>query len=106
MAYGVLTVVIAMLFKFVPDVELKWRDTWIGAASTALLFSVGKYVIGLYLGAASVGSTFGAAGSAVVFMVWIYYASLILFLGASITRVVAYRPKVSEFAEPEAAPPR
>jgi membrane protein len=104
-AYGVLTVFIAMLFKFVPDVQLKWRDTWIGAATTAALFSVGKYVIGLYLGAASIGSTFGAAGSAVVFMVWIYYASLILFLGASITRVVAYRPKISEFAEPENGDP-
>ena len=65
------------------------QDTWLGVACTALLFTIGKYFIGLYLGRASVGSAYGAAGSAVVFMVWIYYASLILFFGAELTKVLA-----------------
>jgi membrane protein len=89
LAFMVLTGFMAMLFKYVPDVSLAWRDTWIGAGTTALLFTLGKYAIGVYLGTASVGSAFGAAGSAVVFMVWIYYASLILFIGAEITSAIA-----------------
>ncbi len=86
---GLITVLIAMIFKILPDAEIDWRDTWFGALITALLFTIGKFLIGLYLGQASVGSTYGAAGSAVVLMVWIYYASLILFFGAKITQVVA-----------------
>jgi membrane protein len=86
---GLFTVLLALLFKYVPDAKIAWRDTWAGAAVTAVLFTVGKYAIGLYLGQASVGSAYGAAGSAVVLMVWVYYASLILFLGAEITQVLA-----------------
>jgi membrane protein len=86
---GLITVLIAMIFKFLPDAKIEWRDTWLGAFITSLLFTIGKYLIGLYLGQASVGSTYGAAGSAVVLLIWIYYASLILFFGAKITQVMA-----------------
>lgn len=86
-----ITVVIALIFKFLPDVEIAWRDVWVGAVITSALFAVGKYVIGLYLGHAGVGSGFGAAGSIVVLMVWVYYTSLILFFGAEITQVYARR---------------
>jgi membrane protein len=88
---GVITILFAMLFKFLPDAEIRWRHVWAGAALTAVLFTVGKQLIGAYLGHASVGSSFGAAGSIVVLTVWVYYASLILFLGAKITRVHADR---------------
>lgn len=86
---ALITVLIAALFKFVPNVRLGWRDTWIGAFVTALMFTGGKVLIGIYLGRASVGSAYGAAGSAVVLMVWVYYASLILFFGAALTKVLA-----------------
>lgn len=80
---------LAMLFRYVPDVEISWRDTVIGALVTGTLLTLGKYAIGVYLGRAGVGSPYGAAGSAVVFMVWVYYVSLILFLGAEITKTIA-----------------
>jgi len=86
---ALITVLIATLFKFVPNIRIAWRDTWIGAFTTAVLFTIGKVLIGIYLGQASVGSAYGAAGSAVVLMVWVYYASLILFFGATLTHVIA-----------------
>lgn len=79
----------ALIFKYVPDIKIEWRDVWIGAALTALLFTVGKYLIGLYLGQASVTSSYGAAGSLVVLLLWVYYSSLILLFGAEFTRVHA-----------------
>jgi len=85
----ILTAVFAALFKYVPDVRIKWRDTWWGAGFTAVLFTIGKLGIGLYLGKASVGSAYGAAGSIVVFMVWVYYAALIFFFGAIATKMLA-----------------
>lgn len=81
--------VLAMLFRYVPDVNISWRDTLIGGFVTALLLTIGNFAIGLYLGHAAVGSAYGAAGSAVVFMVWVYYTGLILFLGAHSTKVIA-----------------
>jgi membrane protein len=78
-----------MIFKFLPDANIEWPDTWFGAFITSLLFTIGKFLIGLYLGQASVGSTYGAAGSAVVVLVWIYYASMILFFDAKITQLMA-----------------
>ena len=87
----VVALLIAMIFKVLPDARVLWRDVWIGAATTSVLFTLGKYVIGLYLGQASIGSTFGAAGSVVVLMVWTYYAALIFFYGAEITKVSAKR---------------
>jgi membrane protein len=85
------TILFALLYKVVPDVHIEWRDVWIGAAVTSILFSVGKFLIGLYLGKASVGSAYGAAGSLVVFMVWVYYSAQIFFLGAQFTKVFAER---------------
>ncbi len=83
------TALIALMFKYLPDAEIEWRDTWLGALITAVLFVVGKHVIGLYLGQTTVASSFGAAGSVVVFMIWVYYAALILLFGAEITQAVA-----------------
>ena len=85
------TILFMLLYKVVPDVHIEWRDVVIGAAVTALLFSIGKFLIGLYLGKASVGSAYGAAGSIVVFMVWVYYSAQIFFLGAEFTHVFAER---------------
>lgn len=90
-SFIVIAFLLSLLFRLVPDAVVSWRDTIVGALITAAMFGVGKYAIGVYLGQAGVGSAYGAAGSAVVFMVWVYYASLILFLGAVITRVVAKR---------------
>lgn len=87
----VLTVLIAMIFKLLPDVRIQWKDVWFGALVTSLLFGVGKFLIGLYLGRAGVGSAYGAAGSLVIFLIWIYYSALILFFGAEITKVHARR---------------
>ncbi len=107
---GVITLLIAMIFKFLPDVEIGWRDVWFGAVVTALLFTFGKYLIGLYLGRASIGSAYGAAGSVVVLMAWIYYASLIFFLGAEITQVRTRRkrgrPIPVEYAMPASPRPQ
>jgi len=88
-SFAFATVLIAMIFKYLPDALIQWADVWLGALITSVLLLVGRYAIGLYLGQASIGSAFGAAGSVVVFMVWVYYAALIFFLGAEITRVVA-----------------
>ncbi len=90
-SFAIVGVLIAMIFKVLPDAKIAWRDVWIGAGVTALLFTAGKFAIGLYLGRASIGSAYGAAGSVVVVLVWVYYASLILFLGAEITHVHAKR---------------
>ena len=81
----------AMMFKWLPQTWLAWRDVWIGAAVTAGLFSIGRYLIGLYLGQAAVGSTYGAAGAFVVLLVWIYYSTQILLFGAELTFVYAQR---------------
>lgn len=90
-SFVITTVMFAMIFKLLPHARPAWSDVWVGAAITALLFAVGKYLIGLYLGRASVGSTFGAAGSFVVLLFWIYYSSLILLFGAELTQVYAVR---------------
>ncbi len=89
LSFVAMTVLFALLYKLVPDVPIEWQDVWIGAAVTAALFSIGKFLIALYLGKASVGSAYGAAGSLVVFLVWVYYSSQIFFLGAQFTRVYA-----------------
>ncbi len=89
--FGISTLIFALIFKYVPDAEISWRDVWIGALATALLFSVGRFLIGFYLGRGAVTSTYGAAGSFVVVLVWIYFSSQILFLGAEFTQVYARR---------------
>ncbi len=89
LSFAVVTVLFAMIFKFLPDVQIAWRDVWFGALVTAGLFTLGKYLIGLYLGRASVATPFGAAGSVVAFVVWVYYSGLIVFFGAELTKVTA-----------------
>lgn len=89
LSLALLALLLAMLFRYVPDVEISWRDTVAGAIITAILLTAGKQAISLYLGQASVGSAYGAAGSAVVFMVWVYFVAMILFLGAKVTKVIA-----------------
>jgi membrane protein len=86
---GVITLLFALIYKLLPDANVLWRDVWFGAAVTALLFTVGKFLIGLYLGKSSAASAFGAAGSVVIVLIWVYYSSLILFLGAEFTQVHA-----------------
>lgn len=81
----------AIIFKFVPDATVEWRDVWVGGAVTAVLFTIGKSLLGLYLGKAAVGSAYGAAGSIVALVVWVYYATQIFLLGAEFTQVQARR---------------
>ena len=81
----------AMIYKILPRVRIGWRDVAIGAAVTALLFTAGKFLIGLYLGKSGVTSGFGAAGSVVVLLVWVYYSAQIFLLGAEFTVLYAYR---------------
>lgn len=102
------TVLFALLYKVVPDVRIEWRDVWIGAAVTAALFSIGKFLIGVYLGKVGVGSAYGAAGSLVVFLVWVYYSAQIFFLGAAFTQQFSERhgSRAKARAErPQTAPP-
>ena len=104
MSFGVSTVLIALMFRYLPDAEVPWRDTWLGGFITAILVTVGKHIIGQYLGQTTIASSFGAAGSVVIFMVWVYYVALILLFGAEVTQVVASRRgervAPSEHAEP------
>jgi membrane protein len=90
-SFAVVTLLFAMLFRYVPDEHVTWRDVWIGAAATALLFDFGKFLIGFYIGKSSVGSMFGAAGSVVVILCWVYYSSQLVFFGAEFTHVYAKR---------------
>jgi membrane protein len=82
-----ITVLFALLYKVIPDVKLRWRDVWAGAAAASLLFAVGKFALGLYLGHSSVESTYGAAGSLVVLLLWVYYSAQILLFGAEFAQV-------------------
>ncbi len=89
-SFGITTALFAMIYKFIPRVHVAWHDVWIGAAFTAILFAVGKFLIGLYIGKSAVASTFGAAGSLVVLMLWVYYSAQIFLLGAEFTWVYAH----------------
>jgi membrane protein len=86
---GLITVLFALIFKVLPDVQIAWRDVGIGAALTAVLFTVGKFLLGLYLGREGVTSTHGTAGSPVLVLLWVYYSGLIVFFGAAFTKVYA-----------------
>jgi membrane protein len=109
---GVIALFFALLFKVLPDAKVAWKDVWIGAFTTSVLFHIGKYLIALYIGRASVASTFGAAGSLAVLLVWIYYSSQILLMGAELTRAYANRyghqvvPDENAVPAPHAAPER
>ena len=85
-SFGVIACMFAVIYKTLPEAPLSWRDVWIGAAFTAGLFSLGKYAIGLYLGNSGVASSFGAAGSLIALLLWVYYSAQIFFLGAEFTR--------------------
>jgi membrane protein len=86
---GVITLLFALIFRVVPDVDIEWRPVWIGALVTAVLFTIGKQLLGVYLGKSSVASAYGAAGSIVALVVWVYYSSQLVFFGAEFTQVYA-----------------
>jgi membrane protein len=83
------TLLFALIYKFLPDARIHWKDVWIGAALTAIMFTVGKSLIGLYLGSSGATSIYGAAGSLITVLLWVYYSALIFFLGAEFTQVYA-----------------
>ena len=89
LSFLVVSGLFALMFRFVPDTRVAWMDVNVGAIGTALLFTIGKFLLGLYLGMASVGSTYGAAGSLVAVIVWVYYSAQIFFFGAEFTHVYA-----------------
>jgi membrane protein len=90
-SFGVITLLFAMIFKILPDAQIRWGDVWVGAAFTSFLFVVGKLAIGLYLGNTGAGSVYGAASSLVIVLLWVYYSSQLLFFGAEFTQVYASR---------------
>jgi membrane protein len=91
LSFVILTALFALIFKVLPDVEIGWEDVWIGATVTAVLFTIGKALISLYLGTSSIASSFGAAGALILILVWVYYSTTIFFLGAEFTKVYASR---------------
>lgn len=106
---GVISVMFAMIYKLLPDVDLTWSDVWVGGLVTAGLFTLGKLLIGLYLGTSSLASSYGAAGSVIVLLVWVYYSAQVVLLGAEFTREYVKefgrKPPPSEFATKDPAPP-
>ena len=104
---AVITTLFAMIYKVLPDVKLGWTDVWVGGLVTAGLFTIGKSLIGLYIGTSTFGSTYGAAGSVIVVLVWVYYSAQIILLGAEFTREYVKRfgrkPPPEEFATPDRA---
>lgn len=88
-SFLVITLLFAIMFKFLPDIKIAWKDTLLGAAITSLLFTIGRTAIGIYLGNSDPGSAFGAAGSLIVILVWLYYTGQILYLGAEFTQIYA-----------------
>jgi membrane protein len=111
LSLAVITLLFAMIFKFLPDAKIAWRDVWIGALITAALFTAGKFALGLYLGKSGVASSYGAAGSLIVLLLWVYYSAQILFFGAEFTQVYAnrfgshVRPTDNAVAVPKRASP-
>ena len=100
--FTVVVLLFAMIFKFLPDVKIQWRDVWIGAVITAILFGLGKWLLGFYLGSGAAGSAYGAASSLITLLLWVYYSSQILLFGAEFTQVYAQQAgrvfKPSEYA--------
>lgn len=88
-SFALVTGLFAMIYKILPSVSIAWKDVWVGAAITSLLFGIGKWLIGLYIAKSAVASPFGAAGTLIVVIVWIYYSAQIFFLGAEFTRAYA-----------------
>ena len=90
-SFLVIAAMFTLMFKYLPDVKIAWKDVWLGGFLTAFLFTVGKFALGMYLGRSSVSSAYGAAGSLVILLLWVYYSAQILFLGAEFTQVYANR---------------
>ena len=88
-SYGLVTILFAMVYKYLPDIKIAWSDVWIGAIVTTLLFSVGKFLLGFYMGRQTFGSVYGAAGSILILLLWIYYSAQILLFGVEFTQVYA-----------------
>ena len=103
-SFGLITSIFAMIYKWVPRVKIAWRDVWMGAAITALLFIAGQSLIGLYIGRSGVASPFGAAASLVVLLLWVYYSTQIFFLGAEFTWLYAHRHGSRQNKNPQAPP--
>jgi len=105
---GAITLLFALIYKFLPDVEISWGDVWMGAFVTSILFTLGKTAIGIYLGNSVITSSFGAAGALVVILVWIYYSAQILFFGAEFTQVYAktYGTKIRTEGKEYSVPPK
>jgi membrane protein len=101
-SFAVISVLFAMMFKVLPDVSISWRDVWIGAIATALLFTAGKTLLGWYLGRSTAVTAYGAAGSVVLILLWVYYSSQILFFGAELTQAYANRCGVRLHPKPHA----
>ena len=93
----------ALMFKLMPDTDVEWRDVWLGAALTALLFELGKVLIGIYVGKLAIASTYGAAASLVILLIWVYYSSQIMLLGAEFTHCYAtrHRARASQSQAPQ-----
>jgi len=103
LSFGVITVLFAMIYRFLPDAVIAWRNVWLGAAITALLFNFGKVLIGIYLGQTAAASSYGAAGSLAVLLIWLYYSAQIFLYGAELTKAYTDRhggSKPTENAEP------
>jgi membrane protein len=90
-SFGMITILFAIIFKFIPDTAISWPDVWMGAAVTSLFFTIGKVLIGLYLGHSALTSVYGATGSLIIFLTWVYYSTQILLFGAELTHVFALR---------------
>ncbi len=103
-SYGVITLVFGLVFKFLPDVRIRWRSVWVGAIFTAALFTVGKFLIGLYITRTGAGDSYGAGGAVIIIMLWVYYSSIILLFGAQYTNVTALEHGDRVVPAPHAAP--
>ena len=90
-SFGLVTILFAMMFKWLPDTPVDWRDVWLGATLTAALFEIGKFLIGLYVGKQALESTYGAATSLVMLLIWVYYSAQIVLFGAEFTHIYAKR---------------
>src|SRR5262249_17150336 len=103
-SFSVIVLVFAAIYKVVPDVDIEWSDVWVGALVTAVLFTIGKFLIGFYLGRSGIGSAFGAAASFIIILGWVYYSSQILFIGAEFTKVYSEDRRAYVAAIPGAQP--
>jgi membrane protein len=104
-SFAVITLLFAMIFRYLPDIRIEWHDVWLGAAFTSLLFVLGKFALGLYLGKSAIRSSYGAAGSLVVLLVWIFWSANILLYGAEFTQVYARERRVEDSGPPVSGQP-